>query len=140
MKINLFLGWLTRQDLIDMWFKLVLIKRSKKFLIGFFNLFSLFSFKYVTNSSSKPIFHSELEDKISSLSMHFAKLETLFLLSLSEICITWKCWSSYSVFLLFLFFTKFRFFFQLQRSIPCCSLHGSWIFLHFLFVPVYNST
>ena len=28
-EINLLLGWLTRQYLIDMWFKLVLIKRSK---------------------------------------------------------------------------------------------------------------
>ena len=26
---NFLLGWLTRQDLIDMWFKLVFIKRSK---------------------------------------------------------------------------------------------------------------
>ena len=28
-EIDLFLGWLTGQNLIDMWFKLVLIKRSK---------------------------------------------------------------------------------------------------------------
>ena len=28
-EINSFLGWLTRQDLIDMWIKQVFIKRSK---------------------------------------------------------------------------------------------------------------
>ena len=29
LNFNLFLGWLTRRDVIDMWFKLELIKGSK---------------------------------------------------------------------------------------------------------------
>ena len=45
-------------------------------------------FKHVTNNSSEPVFHSELEDEISPLSTLSSKLETLFLLSLLEICIS----------------------------------------------------
>ena len=108
LKINLILGWLTRRDPIDMRFKLELKKRYKLFLIGFI-LFSLFSFIHVTNNSSEPIFHSELEDEISTLSRLStlsAKLEILFLLSSLEICISWRWWSSFSVFLLFLFSTN----------------------------------
>ena len=84
---NFLLGWLTRRDLTDMWFKLVLIKRSKLFLIGF-AIISL-SLKHVTNNSlSEPVFHSEVEAEISLLPTLFTKLEMLFLLSLSESCIS----------------------------------------------------
>ena len=57
-------------------------------LIGFpiLNLLSLF--KHVTNNLSEPIFHSKLEDEIYPLSPLSAKLDTLFLLSLLEICIS----------------------------------------------------
>ena len=47
-EINLLLGWLRRRDLIDMWFKLVLIQRSKLFFFVF-PILSLLSFKHVTN-------------------------------------------------------------------------------------------
>ena len=63
---NSFLDWLMRRDQIDMWFELVLIKRSKYFLIGFAIILS--RFKHVTNISSKPILHLELEEKISPVS------------------------------------------------------------------------
>ena len=83
-----------------------------------FNWFSCFilllRFKHVTNNSSKPIFHSELKDEISPLYTLPAKLEILFLLSLSDICICWKCCSAFSVFLLFLFFTNFWNFFSIR--------------------------
>ena len=60
------LGWFNRRDLIDTWFKLVLIKRSKQYLIGFAILSLLF--EHVTNNLSEPVFHSELEAEISLLS------------------------------------------------------------------------
>ena len=72
LKLILFLVWLTRRDLIDMWLKLILIKRPKYFLIS--NLLLLSQFKHVTNNSSEPIFDSELEDELFS----------------SEIYILWK--------------------------------------------------
>ena len=52
--INLFLGWLTSRDLIDMWFNQGLIKISI--------IFSLLSFKHVTKKLSEPNFHLELKD------------------------------------------------------------------------------
>ena len=71
-------------------FKLVLIKMSRYFLIGF-PILSLLLFKHVTNNSlSEPIFHSELEDKISQLSRSSAMLEISILLLSSESCISWK--------------------------------------------------
>ena len=59
-----------------------LIKNSKKFLIliGFI-LYSLSRFNHVANNLSEPIFHSELEDEISTLSTLSAKLGTFFFLS-----------------------------------------------------------
>ena len=74
----------------------------------------LLLFKHVTNNLSEPVFHSELENEISPLSKLSAKLEKLFLLSSSEICIPWKCRSSFCVFLLFLFLTNFRNFFSIR--------------------------
>ena len=120
-----------------MLFKLVFIKRSKVFVIGFSTLFLI---EHIPNNSSKPVFHPEQEDKISSLSTLSANLETLILLSSSEIYISWKGWSSFSVFLLLLFFTNFRNFFQFERLAPCCSFCRSWNFSFFLLALVDHST
>ena len=57
-------------------------------------LFLLSQFKHVINHSSKSKFHSEQEDEISPLSTLSTKLETLFLFSSLEICISCKYWSS----------------------------------------------
>ena len=108
----------------------------------------------MTNNSSEPILHSELEDNISPLSTLTAPLDMLFLLSLFEICISWKYWSSFSVFLLFLFFTNnwnflsiiafsslflfqqvlnlFLFFCLCLSTIACRSLQSSVEWLHLL--------
>ena len=48
-----------------MWFQVVLIKRSKYFLIGSPNLFLLSQFKHVTNNPSKPNIFLKWEDKIT---------------------------------------------------------------------------
>ena len=77
-------------------------------------LFSLLSFKHITNNSTEPDIHSKLEDNIPRLAALSATLEILFLLSLSEICISSKSWSSSFVFLLFLFFTIFFEFFSIR--------------------------
>ena len=105
--IYFLLDWLVRRDLIDIWFKLVWMKRSKYFLIGF-PILSLLQFKHVTNNSpSELIFHSELEDKISQLLRSSAMLEMPTLLLSSESCICWKCCHTFSVFCLFSVLTIF---------------------------------
>ena len=117
-EINSCFGWQKGRDIIGMWFKLVLIKRSIEFLIGCSNLFSLL-FKYV--------YQSEPEDEISICNLS-AMLEIIFLLS--EVYNSWKCWNSF----LFSFFSCawqiLRFF--VQKSIEFLAILSV-----FLLVPLF---
>ena len=77
-----FFRFFTRQDLLEMYFKLVLTKRSDWFWIGFSNLFSLL-LKHVRHNLSELVFHSELGDNI----LHFLH----FLLCWSHCCFYFYC-------------------------------------------------
>ena len=94
-KIDLFLGWLRRDDLVDMWFNLVLIKRSKEFLIGFSNLFVLSQFEGVTNNCFSLNFIWNWRSRFSPLSTLLTMLEILFSFLSWKIYFSWICWNSF---------------------------------------------
>ena len=111
-EINLFLGWLTRQDLIDMLFKLVSTKRSKQLFIGFSHLSQLL--KYETNKFAWTYFLFKAGGQDFSVFYAFCHAGETFLSLSLKIYISWKWWNIFSIFLFFLFLTNFLNFFN------CC--------------------